>query len=400
MPWNAVEVSSPSITLFDQFGKTVESASREIGITRAEASAASVPMTYNLAVKVQQGMVGYEQNRLEILVRKGTALPAQGRQKFRSGKTLVGGEDGFIAVEFYDMADEVNSPEHNLHIGNFRLDSRGELERGERIERGDEFIIDWKMSDSGTLSFAVELPALGRVIDATNLYRHNDGGISYDGKRGAEVAATMLARAESDVEELREVLGQDPDPSGEIQMRIERQHAALSTSIDSDTNRSVAEEARKLRQKLALLKMSPENEERVLNDEAVKAELAFDELRDAAQPVDAERHDKLLVTARRSIRESNFDAARRSLDEMCAIERKVLATKPDFLIGMLKYLASEKHLSVDQELHDRLVASGIEAAKAGDMERLRHIIGQMVNNRVGSGADAAKVVELSHLLGS
>ena len=40
------------VTVFDQQGKAVEDASREIVITRAEASAASVPMTYTLAVKI------------------------------------------------------------------------------------------------------------------------------------------------------------------------------------------------------------------------------------------------------------------------------------------------------------------------------------------------------------
>ena len=388
------------VTVFDQQGKAVEDASREIVITRAEASAASVPMTYTLAVKIQHGFVGYERNKLEVLVKKGTALPAQGKQTFRTGKTLVGGEDGFIAVEFYEMADDIDTPEHNLHIGNFRLNSRDELERGERINRGDDFVIDWKMSDNGTLSFSVELPSLGRVIDATNLYRSEDGGINYDGQRGAEVATTMLARVESDLDELEATLDEDADPSGDIRKRIERQHAALSTSIDADTHRSVAEEARKLRQEVALLKMSPENEERVLDDEVAKAETSFDELRDIAQPVDTERHDKLLVTTRRSIREKNYDTARRSLDEMQGIRMKVLAESPDFLIEIFRRLAEEHHLAVDESLHAQLIEAGVEAAKSGNVDRLRMIIGQMFGNRVSTGADTTEIVELAHLLGS
>lgn len=388
------------VSVFDQQGKAVEDASREIVITRAEASAASVPMTYTLAVKIQHGFVGYERNKLEVLVKKGTALPAQGKQTFRTGKTLVGGEDDFIAVEFYEMADDIDTPEHNLHIGNFRLNSRDELERGERINRGADFVIDWKMSDNGTLSFSVELPSLGRVIDATNLYRSEDGGINYDGQRGAEVATTMLARVEGDLEELETTLDEDADPSGDIRKRIERQHAALSTSVDADTHRSVAEEARKLRQEVALLKMSPENEVRVLDDEVAKAETSFDELRDVAQPVDTERHDKLLVTTRRSIREKNYDAARRSLDEMQSIRMKVLSESPDFLIEIFRRLAEEHHLAVDEALHAQLVDAGVEAAKSGDVERLRTIIGQMFGNRVSTGADATEIVELAHLLGS
>uniref|UniRef100_UPI004047953E Hsp70 family protein n=2 Tax=Yoonia sp. TaxID=2212373 RepID=UPI004047953E len=387
------------VTVFDQHGKAVEDASRDIVITRVEAIAASVPMTYTLAVKVQYGLVGYERNKLEVLVKKGTALPAQGKKSFRAGKTLVGGEDDFIAVEFYDMVDEIDSPEHNLYIGNFHLSSRNELERGERINRGDDFVIDWKMSDNGTLVFSVELPELGRIIDATNLYDFKGGTQDYTGERGAKLASGMLTQAESELDELEGVLNDDPDPSGVIRKRIERQHAALSTSIDEDTHRSVAEESRKLRQEIALLKMSPENEERVLNDQVSKAETSFDELRDIAQEVDSERHDKLLVTSRRSIREKNYDAARRSLDEMQGIRMKVLAGSPDFLIDMFRLLAEEHHLAVDEALHAELVESGVEAAKSGNVERLRFVIGQMFGNRVSTGADAAEIVELAHILG-
>lgn len=388
------------VTVFDQQGKSVEEASREIVITRAEASAASVPMTYTLAVKIQHGFVGYERNKLEVLLKKGTALPAQGKQTFRAGKTLVGGQDDFIAIEFYQMEDGIDTPEHNLHIGNFHLNSRDELERGERINRGDDFVIDWKMSDNGKLTFAVELPSLGRVIEAKDLYRPEDGGINYDGQRGAEVATTMLARVENDLDELEITLDEDADPSGDIRKRIERQHAALSTSIDADTHRSVAEEARKLRQEVALLRMSPENEERVQDDEVSKAETSFDEMRDIAQPVDTERHDKLLVTTRRSIREKNYDAARRSLEEMQGIRLKVLSESPVFLIEMFRRLVEEHHLAVDEALHAELVGAGVEAAESGDVERLRMIIGQMFDNRVSTGADATEIVKLAHLLGS
>lgn len=389
-----------SVSVFDPTGAKVESASREISITRSEASAASVPMTYNLAVKIQHGLVGYERNKLEILVKKGTALPAQGRQTFRAGKTLVGGVDDFIAVEFYDMAKDIDSPEHNLHIGNFHLSSLEELDRGERINRGDDFIIDWKMSDSGMLSFSVELPALGRIIDGTNLYRHNDGGINYEGEKGAEVAATLLSQVERDLKELEEALGHDPDRSGEIRKRIERQQAALSISVDADTHRSVSEEARKLRQDVALMKLSPDNEESVLVDEVSKAENSFDALRASAQPVDTDRHDKLLVSARREIREKNFDAARRALGEMHGIRMKIVSETPEFVIEVFRYLAKQAHLSIDEALHEKHVAAGFEAAQAGDVDQLRFVVGQMMNNRVSSAVDAQEMVGLADVLGT
>lgn len=388
------------VNVFDAKGQKVGEASREITINRAEASAASIPMTYNLAVKILDGVVGYERNKLVVLVEKGTALPAQGKQKFRAGKTLIGGEDDFIAMEFYDMANGIDTPEHNLHIGNFRLNSRDELERGERISKGDDVIIDWKVSDNGTLNFSVELPSLGRVIDAMNFYDFKGGALDYTGERGAEIASSMLTSAESDLHDLDETLEGNADPDGTLRKRIERLHAALSTSIDEDTHRAVDEEARKIRQDIALSKMAPDNEERVLNKEVGVAEVSFDEIRDSAQPVEVERHDRLLVTARRSIRERNYEAARRSINEMRGIHMKVLAQTPNFLIGMFQHLADEQHMVLDEELHQQHIKAGIEAAKSSDIDQLRFLIGQMISNRVSTGADPKEIVEFAHLLGA
>ncbi|MCR9222342.1 MAG: Hsp70 family protein [Alphaproteobacteria bacterium] len=388
------------LVAYDPSGRVVETASREITITRTDASAASIPMTYTLAVKTQTGMVGYERNKLIPLLEKGASLPAEGEQTFRSGKTLKAGEHDHIAFSFYEMAKGIEDPEHNLHIGDFRLDSATELEKGERINRGDELIVNWSMSDNGTLSFSVTVPSLGRVIDAHNLYLAKGGHVNYEGQQGAEVASALLAHAENDLDELDEILDGAADPSGDIQKRIERQHALLSTSTDADTHRSVAEEARRLRQQIALLRLSPENEDRVLSQAVDEAEVAFDNHRELADEVEQDRHDKLLVSARRSIREQDYDAARRSIEDMKSIYYKVLSGSPDFLVGMFKHLAEDKSLVVDEALHRKLVSEGVEAIEAHDVERLRQVIGAMFGNRVSTGSDATEIVELAHILGS
>lgn len=387
------------VNIFDPHGKIVVEASRSITITRTEASAASVPMTFTLAVKIQHGFVGYEKNILQVLVEKGTSLPANGKQTFRAGKTLIGGEDDFIAVEFYDMAGKLDSPEQNLHIGNFHLSGKNDLERGERINRGDDFVIDWKMSDNGTLNFAVELPTVGRVIDSNNLYRAADGGIDYSGQRGAEVATSMLTGVENDLDELENILDGKADANGSIRDRIEKLNTALSTSVDADVHRSVAEEARKIGQEVALIKISPENEKKVLNEEVINAETSFDEIRDNAHEVDIERHDRLLVTARRAIRDNSHDVARRTLDEMRAILVKTLSEKPEFLVDIFRQLAEDQHLSIDENLHEQQVNLGLEAINSNDIAKLKYVIGQMFSNKISTGADAAEIVELAHLLG-
>ena len=145
--------------------------------------------------------------------------------------------------------------------------------------------------------------------------------------------------------------------------------------------------------------MSPEYEERVLEEEINKAERSFDEIRSAVQPIDQERHDKLLSTARRAIREKNFDTARRSVDEMLGIQLKALMDTPEFLYDMLRMLADERHLAIDTTLHEQHCEAGRRAAQSEDVGEMRFVIGQMMNNRVSTGTNAANIVELAHLLG-
>ena len=388
------------VNIYKPDGLLDEVATTEIVISRSPASASSIPMTYTLAVKTQTGTVGYERNKLVPVLKKGTSLPAEGKQTFRSGKSLKAGDDDFLVFEFFEMREGIDDPERNLHIGDFRLSSKSDLERGERIRRGMEINVHWRMSDNGTLNFSVEIPELGRMIDTSNLYLAPGGHLNFEGKEGAEVASSLLERAERDLDDLSETLGGDVDNTAQLRQKIERLEQALSTSVDTDTHRSVSEESRRVRQEIALLRLAPENEERVLTKECNSAEVDFDEIREYAKPVDIDRHDKLLVTSRRSIRERNFDEVRYALEEMKSIRFKTLAETPAFIFGMFQKVAEQDAFSIDKELHRSLVSEGISAIEREDVQGVRSIIGKMFSNRVSTGGDAMEIVELAHLIGS
>lgn len=387
------------MTVYDDSGTVVKEASKDLTVVRTQASAASIPMTYTLAVKIQKGEVGSERNVLVPIVKKGTSLPAEGQTPFRAGKALKGGDDEYIAIEFYEMAERVEDPTLNLYIGDFRLQGQRDLDRGERISRGEDLIIHWKMSDNGTLSSSVEIPKLGRLIDAHNLYLMEVAEKNFDGEKGATMASTLLAGAEQDLAELDELLGGGADPDRSLRDRIERQHAAMSISVDADINRAAAEEARRLRQDIALKRMSPENEERVLGHELEAAEASFDEIRDEAPDLEADRYDRLLLAARRSLRERDYDAVRRALDEMTSIRMKILLEQPTFLVTIFRQVADDRFMAVDEVLHDRLVAEGNQAIANRDVAGLRQIIGQLLHNIASGGGQASEIVELAHLLG-
>jgi molecular chaperone DnaK len=378
-------------------GREIQGATREIEIVKVQSSAAAIPMTYTLAVKVQEGQVGYERNKLKKLVAKGTQLPAEGVQKFRAAKTIKAGEATTLTVEFFDMVGDLDDPERNLHIGDFRLSAENDLERGERIERGSELNIHWSMSDNMTFACSVEVPKLGRLIDAHNLYIDEAAKLNFEGQLGSEIANSLLERAEHDLDEIENTLGEETSETKDLRKRIERQHSSLSSSVESDTHRSVSEEARKLRQDVALLARSPANEERVLSRDVSEAEVAFDDIQGSATQVEVERHDRLLVSARRLIRERDFDGARNALQEMKSIRFKAMFNDPGFLVGVFEMLEKDQHLALNSALYEKLVVAGREAIASNNVEVLRSVIGELVSNRINTGADADDIVALSDI---
>jgi len=386
------------IELIRPDGKPVADAAREIRVVKTAASAASIPMTYTLALKVQTGAVGSERNELEPLLEKATPLPATGERTVKSAKTIKGGTDDFIKFELFEMAEDVPEPEVNLYIGDIRLDAGRDLERGERIERGDELVVQWTMKDDGTLSIAIAIPKAGRLVDARNLYLADVAQKNFDGPRGAEMASGLLAQAQRDLDAVESTLGPKADPGGALRRRIEAQHMALSTSVEADTSRAASEEARRVRQEVALIRRAPENQATVLSAEVDAAEIEFDRLRDDAHPLDADRHDRLLATTRRLIRENDFDGARGALREMQAIQMKMVSEKPDFIFAVFGALADDHAMVIDEVLHQRLVAVGMRALEESDIDGLRGTIGKMIANRVPGGGDASEMLELAHLL--
>jgi molecular chaperone DnaK len=387
------------IVVCDPSGRPIEDATREITVIRTDASAAAIPATYTLALKVVAGQVGYEKNVLEALLKKGTPLPASGTTSVRAGKSLRGGDADAIRMEFFQQSPGIDDPALNLCIGDFVLDARQDLDHGERLERGAELNIQWNMDDNGLLSFSVEVPDLGRVIDGRNLYVPEARHKNFEGEKGAEIADALLAQAEKDVDGAEEALGASARSDIEgLRKRVERQHLALAQSTDADTHRAVSEEARKLRQDIALLKHRPEHRAAATAQKLDDVEEEFDGAREYAKVIEADRFDRLGATARRSLRSNDFDDAARAVDEMESIAHALRSRSPEFMIGLFTYLAQSKHLAIDDRIHDRLVAEGTTAVRGGDIDELRVVVSAMLQNCVLPGAGDNDIAALADLM--
>jgi molecular chaperone DnaK len=176
------------VSVFDPSGKVIEAATSTFSITKGYASAAAVPATQTISIKVIEGVFGNERNALEPLVEKGTPLPAKGSTRLRAGRDLKGGDEGHIPCEIYQQAQGVPEPDLNLPVGEFAIKGT-DIEAGQSIRKGEDVIFHWKMDDNGILNVSVEIPSIGQIFEKGNFFASVAGHRNFEGESGQELAS-------------------------------------------------------------------------------------------------------------------------------------------------------------------------------------------------------------------
>ena len=355
----------------------------EIVITRTFASSAGVPATLTICVAVEQDVGGSRREVLHPIVRKGTILPASGREKFRAGRSIVGGGDDYIDIKVFQAPDDVADPNLSMLVGVFRLEANKHLQRGETLRQGQAINIDWTMSDNGLIDAKIEIPELSYVFDMGKVFSPKAGHKNFDGDDGAELADGLLEDARSAVEDVGEVLGETAwIDVQKLKQRVEAQKAAISSSTDPDVRRQAAEESLFVRQEVARLRSAPENQNLVISRELARIEELYEGI--ASQLADealGARVHQLSATARQLLDQGDHQQAESCINQIRSLVLGEMMRHPAFLIGHFEQLAEERYVAIDKALHDKHVQVGLAAIKAEDWDALRRVNAGLIDNR-------------------
>lgn len=370
------------ITVFDATGAPLREASCDIVITRVHSSAAGIPATHTLSVKVVEESASKHVNVLDPLVTKGTPLPTEGTKKYRAARDLRGGQAGHIAVELFQQRDGVPEPELSLPVGVFRLDAMTDLEPGQPLRKGAEVIIHWAVDDNGLVKCAIEVPDLQQKFQSRNFYDPTISQQTFAGEDGEALTLSILHEAVEDLTSA-ELLFADSNPAEleKLRHRLERGQEELAQSGEADTRRQVSEEARQVRQEISRLRHRPKNQVAVLRqrlDELCENFSSY--IGDDADPRSRESFDGLSRTARQALADEHVPETEQALEQMSSIYHRELHRQPAFVVHFFKHIAAERFLAVDKAVHDRLVAEGGQALAANEIDRLRGVIGRMLDN--------------------
>jgi molecular chaperone DnaK len=251
------------LTVFDGSGLPVTQAASTIVITRTHSTAAAIPATQTIAVKVRSGSTGLR-NILQPLIKKGTPLPASGSQPLRAAYSIGPNLPGQIDLELFQDEGALE-PDLNLAIGSFRI-GHHDLAEGMTIKEGDPVIFHWSMNDSGLLTVTAELPSLQQTFSSSRFYVDQQGHRSFEGEAGEKLVETAITEAEKEAAEVVDAVGAGAKQQlDKIDRKLEEQRRRLSESSSGDERRSITESVRHTRQEIARLRFHPDHRGRYPN---------------------------------------------------------------------------------------------------------------------------------------
>ncbi len=376
--------------VLDEKGNPLAQHTQTLTISRLVASTGSIPAAQTIAVKALDNSMAQE-NTLLPIVKKGDVLPAEGKVKFKSARTLKAHEPGYLSFELF----QVEYPERidlNLCIGVFRIGGE-DLPSSYEIKNGAEITFDWRVNDSGILQASVRIEGGDNPLDlkARRFYAPQASQVSFSGEQGIKFAASIVKQAEEEWGDLAAAAGPEGGPEVKLlQTRLDEQRETLAEAgNDPETIRRVSEEARFIRQDIA--RVSRKHRGPMLQRRLGKMTAVFNRIARAyAEKAEGERFDNHAGKVQKIIEDAEplaYDDADLHLAEMRDLFFGIAWRDKDYIYTWYKRLASEPFLFPDQSEYAAMVKEGDGLMAQDDREKLKDLVTRMLAARVALGAN-------------
>ena len=365
------------VFVFDSNGAPVALHQDKIVIARTAASIDAIPASHSVGVEARDKVGG--RLILDYLVREGDQLPKKGKKSFKAGESLKAGSAGSIKFKLWEgeISDPIND---NRFIGMFEIKGT-DFDDGV-IAAGAEMICEFEVLDSGNIILEVSVPSIsGSFQSGRNFYSSQEGKLDYTSQ-----AKNIQEQSEQTLQRLDEMASKVDDPRLEqAREKLESAGTIKSGEADPETAKQAMDNVQEAKRLLALTRKEHLKDIRQL--ELDKAVDFFDKVvRQHARPTEASSFDNLVKTAQRAL-ENNSSDFESHLDDLRGRNFMILWRQDWFVIERFKWLAQDTYLFPDAREHAQLVAIGVEALKANDIDKLRAVVVNLDSIRIGSVGD-------------
>ena len=373
-------------TVFDSRGLPVADASRRVTVDRLLASTGGVPATHIIAAKVLDDRGS---NILDVLVQKGTTLPATGVVRYRLATPLRAGSGETIKIELYEVSNPlVTEPHLNLLVGEFRVRADN-LPPSMALRKGDEIWVHWAMDEGQVITAEVEFPSVQQSFDRSNFYNWQVARQDFSGDEGAKLASTHLGLAQKEMEDAEEAVpSAQARPLRSIRERLEGYVDVLRGTLEPDTRRQVVEEVRLLRQDIAQVTQHPDARRDLLRRRLAAQKDFYDrDIREGATTDQAAQVDALLRNAAATIDHADFPIASELIKRVHGLYWVHGIEQDRFCVWQFTLERDNRHLATDRAAFDRSVAQGEKALSEGDFQSVRRAFLDIIFGQVSVGSD-------------
>jgi molecular chaperone DnaK len=250
------------------------------------------------------------------------------------------------------------------------------------IAAGAEMICEYEVQDSGNIMMEVSVPSIGGSFHSgRNFYSRQDGQIDY-----TKASKLVEEQSEHTLQRLEEMASKIDDPRlDQAREKLEQADSIKSGESDPETAKQAMDNVQEAKRLLALARKEHLKDIRQL--ELSKVVEFFDNtVREHARPTEANAFDNLVKTAQRAVDNISGDFESH-LDDLRGKNFLILWRQDWFVIDRFKWLAQDAYLFPDASQHTQLVATGVEALKANDIDKLRSIVVLLDSLRIGTSGD-------------
>ena len=349
----------------------------KIVISRTAASIDAIPASHSAGVEARDKLGG--RLVVDYLVREGDQLPKKGKKIFKTEESLRAGSTGSIKFKLWEgeITDPVND---NRFIGMFEIKG-SDFDDGV-IAAGAEMVCEYEVLDSGNIMMEVSVPSIGgSFYSGRNFYSRQDGQIDY-----TKASKLVVEQSENTLQRLEEMASKiDDSRLDQARDKLEQAESIGSRESDPETAKQAMDNVQEAKRLLALTRKEHLKDIRQLElDKAVKV---FDNaIREHARPTEANAFDNLAKTTQRSI-DNNSGDFESHLDDLRRKNFMILWRQDWFVFDRFKQLAQDSYLFPDASEHAQLVATGAEALKANDIDKLRLVVAHLDSVRIGSAGE-------------